>query len=47
LQEAEEGNRKVTGRDQEGNRKGTGRVVGEKWASIGGAMVVQVYKLNP
>jgi len=37
----EEGNRKVTGRDQEGFRKGTGRVVGEEWASNGGTMGVQ------
>jgi len=40
LQEAEEGNREVTGRDQEGFRKGTGRVVGVQWASSGGAMGV-------
>jgi len=37
LREEEEGNRKVTGRDQEGFRKGTGRVVGVNWAESGGA----------
>jgi len=41
LQEEEEGDRKVTGREEEGIRKGTGRVVGEEWASNGGAMGVQ------